>query len=96
MKVDWADIGERESLETLLLTAREVAQALRVSVRTVQIMTGRGELPCVHLGRLVRYDIADIKRWIGDHKTARGTQILDHATGDPGLLASIRRSQTRA
>ena len=63
-KADWSALGEPEPSQLLLLTPREAALALRVSVRTVQILTGRGELPAVRIGRLVRYDVAALKSWI--------------------------------
>lgn len=42
-------------------TKEEVAEHLRVSVKTVQRMTGRGELTAHNVGpRLVRYDLNEL------------------------------------
>jgi len=43
-----------------ILTQREVAGILRVTLRTVQRMTVSGILPHFVLGRLVRYRRADV------------------------------------
>lgn len=48
-----------------LLTREEVAERLRSSAAYVDILESRGELTAVRLGRLVRYDEADIARFIG-------------------------------
>jgi len=50
--------------EKLLLTPREAAKALSVCERTLYALTKKGELPVVHIGRAVRYSVADIKQWI--------------------------------
>lgn len=43
-----------------LLTADEAAGRLRISTRTLARLTARGDVPCVRLGRLVRYRPADL------------------------------------
>lgn len=54
----------------LLLTARQAAEALAVSERTLWGLTvPRGELPAVHIGRAVRYAVADIEAWIEAKKS---------------------------
>src|SRR5262249_14596695 len=52
----------------LLLTALEAAQALAVSPRPLWQLTRNGEIPVVRLGRCVRYDPADLKRFIESRK----------------------------
>jgi excisionase family DNA binding protein len=47
-----------------LLTTDEVAAALGVSPTTAKRLTRSGELPCVRIGRLVRYRRVDLDRWI--------------------------------
>lgn len=45
------------------LTRREMARVLRVSLRTLDAMVGREEIPCVRLrGRLVRFCVEDVVR----------------------------------
>jgi excisionase family DNA binding protein len=53
----------------LLLTARQAAQRLSLSERTLWTLTNvAGEIPCVRHGRWVRYDPADLVEWIGRRK----------------------------
>jgi excisionase family DNA binding protein len=53
----------------LLLTAPEAAEALSVCPRTLWELTHSGEIPVVRIGRLVRYDVRALQRWI-DEKAA--------------------------
>jgi excisionase family DNA binding protein len=47
-----------------LWEARHVAAVLSVPVSWVREQTRRGEIPCVRLGRYVRYRREDVERWI--------------------------------
>lgn len=51
-----------------LLTAREAAIALSISERTLWNLTNRGDLPCIRLGRSVRYSREDLLGWIEKQK----------------------------
>ena len=46
-----------------LLTLPEVAEVLRVSPKTVRRLLARG-FPHVRFGRVLRFDPADVHRWI--------------------------------
>ena len=48
----------------LLLKPREAARCLAVSERLLRDLTNRSDLPCVRIGRAVRYDPADLEAWI--------------------------------
>lgn len=50
-----------------LLTLPEVAEYLGVSAKTVRRLLGRG-LPCVRLGRVVRFRQADLLRFVEARK----------------------------
>mgnify|MGYP002631865806 CR=1 FL=1 len=52
-----------------LLTARETAELLRVSERTLWTLTDSGSIPCVRVGRSVRYDQQDLETWIRSQKS---------------------------
>lgn len=54
--------------QRLLLTPREAAQALRISERKLWGLTASSEIPCVRIGRSVRYDISDLHAWIEARK----------------------------
>jgi excisionase family DNA binding protein len=51
-----------------LLKPREAAEFLQVSERTLWTMSKTGGLPRVQIGRAVRYDLADLNRWIEQAK----------------------------
>ena len=53
-----------------LLTVREAADVLKVSERTLWTLTNAKEIPAVKVGRSVRYDQADLVKWIAGQKTA--------------------------
>ena len=55
----------------LLLKPREAAMALAVSPRKLWELTNTGELPCVRIGRAVRYDVRDLIAWIDKQKNSR-------------------------
>ena len=50
-----------------LLTIQQVADYLSVSQKSVRRLMGRG-LPCVRVGRLVRFERRDLARWIEGRK----------------------------
>jgi excisionase family DNA binding protein len=54
----------------LLLTARQAAAALQVCEKTLWTLTRDGKLPAVRIGRAVRYDVADVRRFIEAAKAA--------------------------
>lgn len=47
-----------------LLKPDEVASMLQVARKTVVVMAREGRLPCIRIGRLVRFDSMEIERWI--------------------------------
>ena len=60
---------ERGPLQ-LLLRPEEAAQALAISPRKLWDLTKRGEILAVRFGRVVRYDIDDLRKWILTRKEA--------------------------
>jgi len=66
----------------LLFSKKEAAQALCISVRTLEYLIGRGELPVKRVGRRVL-----ISRLVLEHfaRTPAGSEITDEKAGpDPG------------
>ncbi len=52
-----------------LYDSKQAANALQISERTLWSLTvPRGPLPCVRIGKSVRYDLADIKMFINSNK----------------------------
>ena len=56
---------ERQTADApLLWTPRETAKALSICGKTLWSLTRAGRLPCVRIGRAVRYSRDDILRFI--------------------------------
>ncbi len=54
-----------ESLAPMLLTPRDAAKAMAICEKTLWNLAKRGELRPVRIGsRAVRYDLADLRRFI--------------------------------
>ena len=51
-----------------LLDARAVAERLGVPESWVRESARSGAMPCVRLGRYVRFDLADVERWLEECK----------------------------
>jgi excisionase family DNA binding protein len=67
-----------EPSTAMLLTALNAAKALAISPRTLWELTHRGEIPCIKIGRAVRYDPADLRAWINARKD-RGGAVAENA-----------------
>ena len=52
------------TIEPMLLTARQAARILSISERTLWSLTKDRQIPAVRIGRAVRYDPGDLRRWI--------------------------------
>ena len=52
----------------LLLTEREAAKALSICPRTLWQLRTDGEIPCIRVGRAVRYDPADLRAWVARNR----------------------------
>lgn len=48
----------------ILLRPSEAAEALAISATQLGKLTKDGTVPCVRIGRLVRYDLAALKNWV--------------------------------
>ena len=58
------EVTAAASLERLLFTAEEVAEALAISTSMVRQLTQYGDIPCRRIGRLVRYTPDDIEAFV--------------------------------
>lgn len=64
-----------------LLDAREVAERLGVPETWVRESARSGAMPCVRLGRYVRFDLADVEAWIEECKRPGRTIALRREVG---------------
>ena len=51
-----------------LLTLQELSDVLRLHPRTIRRMVAAGRIPCVRLARAIRFDAADVARWLAARK----------------------------
>lgn len=62
------------SLEPLV-TVAEIARLLGVPRSFVYERTARGDIPCYRVGRLLRFRVSEVERWVADGGSApRGTR----------------------
>ena len=55
---------KQQTIAPLLLAPKEAAKTLSICERTLYGLTKRGELPAVRIGRAVRYNVQDLKKFI--------------------------------
>ena len=60
--------SQPSSFPPMLLTSREAAKLLNISERTLWQVTRDGKLPCIRIGRAVRYDFHDLHAFIAERK----------------------------
>ncbi len=73
--------------DPLLLRASEAAKRLAISERHLFTITSEGLLPCVRVGRLVRYSVETIEQWIRDSESADSPR--------PGSRGAAHRSKKK-
>jgi predicted DNA-binding transcriptional regulator AlpA len=57
------------TIAPLLLSAREAARALSICEKSLWTLTApRGPIPCIRIGRSVRYSPTDLQSWIARQK----------------------------
>lgn len=57
--------------EVALMRPREAAESLAISAASLCRLTRAGAIPCVRIGRLVRYDPYAIRLWLGQSSAPR-------------------------
>ena len=55
--------GAAEALEGLI-TTKEAAAFLCLSVRTIQELAAKRELPLIKIGKAARFDVSDLRKFI--------------------------------
>lgn len=56
---------------TTLLRPRDAAVLLAISPRKLWSLTACGDVPSIHIGRAVRYDLNDLLAWIAKQKESK-------------------------
>jgi excisionase family DNA binding protein len=78
-------------METLLLSPKALAEAYDVSLAWVYTHVARGTIPYLKLGRHVRFDPEEMRRWLAQHR--RGPMEM-HPEGVS--MGAERRDELRA
>jgi excisionase family DNA binding protein len=73
-----------------LLPAREAAKRLAISQRHLHKMTVEGLLPCIRIGRLVRYSVETIEQWIRKSESTVTAELRSKAALS-GLKAKLEK-----
>lgn len=55
--------------QPVLLTGEQTRAMLNVSARTLFTLADTGQIPRVYIGRAVRFDIADVQKFIAERKS---------------------------
>lgn len=63
-----SDVQNPACAPVQLLTGRDAAKALAVSLRTLRTLVQRGDLRAVRIGRSVRFDPGDLRRLVDERK----------------------------
>ncbi len=66
--------GRLSEMTVELITIKQAALALNVSVSTVRNMLQRGELPALRVGRQIRFVREDLEHWVRRRVQARASQ----------------------
>lgn len=64
---------------TTLMTRSEVAEVLRLKETTIKAKTAKGEIPCVKMGRAVRYRPEDIFNYIANNMRSKDICVDTHS-----------------
>ena len=60
--------------DRILIDIRETARRLSLSERTVFALKSRGELPCVRVGKALRFRLRDLEAWAESQVTGGAQQ----------------------
>ncbi len=53
-----------KDIDPLLLSPQQASRALAISERTLWARTQSKEIPCIRIGKLVRYSVDSLKKYI--------------------------------
>ena len=69
--------SRRDRMNSEVLTVQEVANYLRIDIRTVYRLAKRGDIPCIKIGRQWRFNREDIKDLVGGGHQKKQREGLD-------------------
>ena len=63
-------MNHQTEIQPKLLTPRQTASYLNISERKLWNLTNEKSIPCIRIGRAVRYSVPDLDSWIESQRTA--------------------------
>ena len=81
-----------------LMTENDIAEMLQMSPRAIRKARQNGSLPFVRLGRLVRYRVEDVQKFVADAIVANDYQPTSNATAlrnQNRIIGFIERQERR-
>lgn len=70
-----------KDMDPLLLSPRQASQALAISERTLFTLTKAGKVPHIRIGKLVRYSVDSLRKYIeraGEERPVCGQECTCH------------------
>jgi excisionase family DNA binding protein len=61
-----------ERTDNALKSSAKTAELLDCSVRTIYRLVERGDLAAVRLGRVLRFEVSEIRRYVDENREATG------------------------
>ncbi len=58
-------------MEKILLKPMEVAELIGIGRTKIYEMLARGELPSIHIGRVVRIPVSALNKWVEEQQNGR-------------------------
>jgi excisionase family DNA binding protein len=86
-------MSARDDRRDRLLTARQVAETLGVTPKTVLRWTSTRGLPGFRLGRALRYREADLEAWLRRHATTGDAPEEESPTSDAARHGRLLQAQ---
>ncbi len=78
-----------------LLTSREAAKRLSISERHLFQLTRTGQLPCLRIGRSVRYSVETIQKWVRETESAEPPSTTGREAFEQVLMKSAASTSPR-
>jgi excisionase family DNA binding protein len=70
-----AQVGQEHPDDDALWTVNDIARVLKSSVSWVYKAAERGELPCIRIGAMLRFEPATIRAWLDAKKVSSSLTV---------------------
>lgn len=78
--LEWARNASKPHLEESIMSAREVADFLRLDINIIYSKCSRGEIPFFKVGKLYKFRKSEILRWMAQQDKDSGFSVDDYVT----------------